>query len=344
MGKHIVMVTGGGGYLGSVMVPKLVKKGYRVRVLDRFFFGQETLGEYATHKGVELVQDDIRYCAPDVFKGVSAVVHLAALSNDPSCELDSSLTRSINLTGSIRVGELAKRAGVSRLLFSSSCSMYGKSENQRVTEDSPLAPVSLYAKYKIEAERELLNMSDRKFHVTSLRNPTLFGLSPRMRFDLVINIMTQYAVRQGKIFITGTGQQWRPLMHVADCADAFITILGAPISKVSGRPFNVGATDNNFQVISIAQMVKNVIPKTVVEIVPDDPDRRSYNVDFALFRKTLKFRPARTAEDGVREIRDALEQGLISDDIRTVTVKYYKWLLDANRIINQVRIRKNEVI
>lgn len=344
MKSKLILVTGGGGYLGSVMVPKLVQLGFQVRVLDRFFFGKETLGQWAGHKSVELIQDDIRYCSADVLKNVHAVIHLAALSNDPSCELDSDLTRTINYVGTVRIGEMAKKAGVERFLFSSSCSMYGKSTQLHLTEESPLAPASLYAKYKIDAEQKLLAMNGPSFCVTSLRNPTLFGLSPRMRFDLVINIMTQYAVRQGKIFITGTGQQWRPLMHVADCADGFIAVLRAPKEKVSGEAFNMGTNENNFQVIRIAQIVKTVIPRTAVEIVPDDPDKRSYNVDFTKVSRALKFKPKKSIEDGVIEIQDALEKGITTDDIKTVTVKYFKWLLDANRIINQVRIKPDLVI
>lgn len=339
-----ILVTGGAGYLGSVLVPKALAAGYRVRVLDRFFFGRAPLADCLDHRRLELVQDDIRFCPPATFADVDAVIHLAALSNDPSCDLDAGLTREINYEGTLRVAELARRAGVARFLFSSSCSMYGKSAAVDLKEDAPLAPVSLYARYKIEAERKLLAMSEAKFSVTSLRNPTLFGLSPRMRFDLVVNIMTQYAVRQGKIFITGTGQQWRPLLHVADCADAFLALLAARRGAVAGQAFNVGSRNYNLQVLGVAQIVKSVLPRTVIEIVPDDPDKRSYHVDFGRFRRVVGLRPKFSIQDGVAEIQRALELGEVMDDIRTVTVKYYKWLLDAHRIISEVQLRPGAVI
>lgn len=203
-------------------------------------------------------------------------------------------------------------------------------------EQSPQAPVSLYARTKIESEADLMQMQGDSFAVTMLRNGTVYGTSPRMRFDLVINLMTLYAIRQRKIFVLGGGQQWRPLVHVFDVARACVAVMDAPIDSVAGEVFNVGETDQNFQTVRIAQMVSDVLPYTDVEVVPDDPDKRSYRVKFDKIHDVLGFEIARTPHEGIVEVKQGLERGLVVDDIKARTVDYYRYLLEAEKTLRDV--------
>jgi nucleoside-diphosphate-sugar epimerase len=225
---------------------------------------------------------------------------------------------------------------VSRFVFSSSCSVYGASDGGILHEDSARAPVSLYARTKIESEEDLMGMHSDAFAVTMLRNGTVYGISPRMRFDLVINLMTLYAHRHRKIFVLGGGQQWRPLVHVYDVARAFVAVMDAPVDKIAGEVFNVGETDHNFQTVRVAQMVRDVLPYTNVELVPDDPDRRSYRVGFDKIRDVLGFEITRTPHEGIVEIKQGLERGTVDDGIKTRTVDYYRFLLEAEQTVREV--------
>ena len=332
-----ILITGAGGYIGSVLTRHLLDKGYRVRALDRFFFGQNIVASHSQHPNFELVRDDIRFCPEHVFEGVDAVIDLASLSNDPSAELDPALTTAINHKGSVRMATLAKRRGVPRYLFSSSCSVYGHGVDENLTEESSLRLISLYAKSKIEAEKELLALSDNSFGVTIFRNATCYGLSPRMRFDLAINLMTLHAFKNGKITVMGGGEQWRPFVHVSDVAHAFLLALEADGAMVRGQVFNVGSSEQNYQIMQLAHMVKSNFPGAMVEIAPDDPDRRNYNVSFDKIGRVLGFRPEKKPEDGIIEIKQALHEGKINDDLKTVTVKYYKYLIDADKVLQEVK-------
>lgn len=331
-----VLVTGGAGYIGSVLTELLLDAGYTVRVLDRMFFGQHLLAPLANRQGLTLLKHDVRYVEPDLFEGVDVVVDLAGISNDPASDLDPAITEQINLGGTMRVADLAKAAGVSRYIFSSSCSIYGEGGSTVLDEQSPKAPVSLYARMKIQAEEQLSKLHDDTFSVTFLRNATVYGLSYRMRFDLVINIMTLYAYKNRKIFVLGGGQQWRPLVHVRDVARAFMTVIEAPVEKVGGEAFNVGSNDQNYQIYGIAQMVRDVVPHTQLEMVPDDPDKRSYHVNFDKISRVLGYNVEKSAYEGIVEIKQALEKGRIDDSISTKTVHYYRYLLDAERIVREL--------
>jgi len=334
-----VMVTGGGGYIGSVLSEQLVEAGHNVRILDRFFFGTDLISDLAARPDIQLVKDDIRYVPAEAFQGVDVVMHLAGISNDPASDLDPAITNDINLDATVRVAELAKAAGVSRFVFASSCSIYGAGETETLTEESGTAPVSHYARTKIDSEKALLGLNDESFAVTFLRNATVYGLSRRMRFDLVINIMTLYAYRNRKIYVTGGGAQWRPLVHVTDVARAFLAVMDADRELVAGEAFNVGSNEQNYQISSIAQMVRDVVPNTALEMVPDDPDKRSYNVSFDKIQNVLGFKVERSAFEGIVEVKQALERGRIDDVITTKTVSYYKYLLDAERILKEVTLR-----
>jgi nucleoside-diphosphate-sugar epimerase len=194
----------------------------------------------------------------------------------------------------------------------------------------------LYARTKIGAEQELSRLNDEHFTVTFLRNATVYGLSYRMRFDLVINLMTLYAYKHRRLYVMGGGQQWRPLVHVSDVARAFLLIMDAPQEQVSGQAFNVGSTDQNYQIHRIAQMVRDVVPHTELEVVPDDPDKRSYNVSFEKIERVLGFRAEKTPYEGIVEVKQALEQGRVEDTIRTKTVHYYQYLLEAEKVLEEV--------
>jgi len=333
-----IAVTGAGGYIGSRMVERLLAKGVSVVALDRFFFG-DVLSDLRSDGKLTIVKDDIRTCAASVFKNVDVVIHLAALSNDPSADLNPSLTESINYNGTLHVAKLAKEQGVKRFIFSSSCSVYGASPDL-LTEESPLAPVSAYARSKIVAEKRLLELSSPHFAVTSLRNATVYGVSKRrMRFDLVLNLMTLHALRTNRIFIMGCGQQWRPLVHIDDAIDAFLLVADYPeISAVEGQIFNVGSNNQNFMVSTLAHKFKSVFPEVVLEMVPDDPDRRDYRVCVDKITRVIGFNARRTVDDGIAEVRHGLNSGEISDTPRTITVKYYKYLLEADAILRFVKM------
>jgi nucleoside-diphosphate-sugar epimerase len=337
-----VLVVGGGGYIGSVLTEMLLDAGHRVRVLDRLFFGRQVLAPLEKREGLTILKEDTRYACACAFEGVDAVMDLAGISNDPAADLAPQITEEINLSGAVHIAQLAKAAGVSRYVYSSSCSIYGhgngngNGNGDRLDENSPKSPVSLYARTKIAAEAELATMNDDDFAVTFLRNATVYGLSYRMRFDLVINIMTLYAYKHRKLFVTGGGQQWRPLIHVRDVARAFMQVMEAPREKVAGEAFNVGSSDQNYQIYQIAQMVRDVVPHTSLEVVPDDPDKRSYNVSFDKIARVLGYRVEKSPYEGIVEVKQALERGRVDDSIQTKTVHYYRYLLDAERLLQEV--------
>lgn len=331
-----VLVTGGGGYLGSVLAETLLDAGHHVRILDRFFFGRDLIAKLEGHDKLTVVKDDIRTVDASVFAGVDAVVHMAGISNDPACDLDRRITVEVNLDGTVNVAQKAKEAGVRRFIFESSCSIYGAGVSDVVDETSEMAPVSLYAQSKIDAEDELAKLNDEDFAVTTMRNATVYGLSPRMRFDLVINIMTLFAYQNRKIHVLGGGKQWRPLVHVRDVARAHLAVMEAPVDLVRGEAFNIGSNDQNYQIYGIAQMVRDVVPNTELDLVPDDPDKRSYHVNFDKIRHVLGFEVATTPYEGIVEIKQALERGAVDDSVRTRTVHYYRYLLDAERVVREV--------
>lgn len=332
-----VLITGGAGYIGTVMVAELLKVGYKVKVLDRMFFGFEPIEKYRNHPNFELIKNDIRYFDSKLLDSVYAVFDLAGIANDPSCDIDPEATISINHLGCVRVAKLAKEMGVERYILASSCSVYGGAESDLLTEDAPKRPVSLYAKVKIQAEEDIYPLADEHFCVTFLRNATVYGLSPRMRFDLVVNMMTMAGWKNRKLYVLGGGRQWRPVVHVKDVAKAFILVLEADKTRVSGEVFNVGSNEQNYQVVQIANLVRDVIPYVEVESVPEDPDKRSYNVCFDKIRDILDYQVDRTVHEGIVEIKQALENGIIDpENIRTVTLKYYNFLLEAQRIVKEV--------
>lgn len=330
-----VLVTGAGGYIGSVLCKHLIDSGYAVVAFDRFFFGLETLRDIAGAPNLTIVKKDIRDIEEPDLAGIYGVCDLAALSNDPCGELNPSLTEEINHTGRVRVAKMAKRAGVSRYILSSSCSVYGGSKDLELDELGPTSPLTTYARATLRAEEEILPLSGSSFCATALRNATVFGLSPRMRFDLIINLMTLHAVENGRITIMGGGRQWRPLVHISDVAKGFRVILEAPVAKVGGEVFNIGK--QNAQVLSVAYMVRETLPFPLqVDIAPDDPDRRDYKVSFGKARASLGFVAERSIADGVREIYDALKMGQVENGPKASTVRWYINVMEAKKLVDSI--------
>jgi nucleoside-diphosphate-sugar epimerase len=332
-----VLVTGAGGYIGCILVDELLSEGYRVTAVDRYFFGEDVFQKYNSNPRFQQRKTDIRDLRPQDFEGVNTVCDLAALSNDPSADLDPQLTESVNFAGRLHVAKCAREAGVERYVLSSSCSIYGISADEDLDETTPARPLTAYAKASLKAEQHTRELMHEKFTWTAVRNATVFGLSRRMRFDLVINLMTLNAVQKGKIFILGGGRQWRPLVHVRDVARAFICIIKAPREKVHGQLFNVGLA--NYQVLSLAYIVRETLPFPIeVEIAPDDSDKRNYKVSFQRLRTTLGYGPRVTIPEGIREIYEAMKAGEVVPSPETSTVGWYQTLLDAERLINRVKL------
>lgn len=330
-----VLVTGAGGYIGSTLSETLLDAGHEVVALDRWFFGQDRVADLAKREGYRLVVRDIRDVTPDDFRDIDAVCDLAALSNDPTGDLNPEWTRSINHRGRAHVARCAKSAGVSRYVLASSCSVYGAAGSSHLDEDSIPNPVTVYASTNLNAERDILPLNENGFTTTALRQATVFGLSRRMRFDLVINIMTLNAVEKGRIFVTGSGRQWRPMVHVKDTARAFLAVLESDPEHVGGEIFNVGTT--NMQVIGIAYTVREQIPFPIdMQVVPDDPDKRDYNVSFEKIGRVLGWRPLHQPADGVMEIYEALKTGQLAAEPWTHTVGWYKRLIEAEKLMEQL--------
>ena len=331
-----VLVTGGAGYIGSVLSRFLAEQGYNVTILDRLFFGTDSIKEI-TGK-VTVIKDDVRWFKPDIMDGMDAVLDSASLSNDPSGELDPQKTMEINYVGRVRVASLAKKHGVKKYVLASSCSVYGFQESV-LTEDSSLNPLTTYAKASAEAEKEILPMADKGFSVTVLRQATVYGLSYRMRFDLAINGMVLGFYKNGQIPIMRDGKQWRPFVHVKDTLRAFIKILESDRELVNGQVFNVGSNDQNFQIFSLAQTVAEAINVPFKYEWYGSPDTRSYRVSFDKIKKKLKFETSYTPKEGAKEVFDALKTcKLNGDDPRTITVKWYKTLLESQRLTKSVEM------
>ncbi|HOZ49809.1 MAG TPA: bifunctional SDR family oxidoreductase/aminotransferase class I/II-fold pyridoxal phosphate-dependent enzyme [Candidatus Hydrogenedentes bacterium] len=304
-----VLVTGGGGYMGCHLVPLLLKKGHSVRVFDRFCFGEDVARRaFGESPDCEVVRGDIRNLDmyPALLDGVEGIIHLAGLSNDPSCDLDEETALDVNLVGARSLAQRAVEKGVRRFVLASSCSVYGKGVFDILDEESPTHPVSVYGVSKRETERAILPLQSPTFEPVAARPATLFGWSPRMRFDLAINLMTATACRKGRITVMGGGRQWRPFLHVQDAARAFLLLLESPADRVSGQVFNVGFDDANFQIVDLARKVLGYFDGVELEMAGDDEDVRSYNVRFDKIRDLLGFRQRFTVDDGIVETRDAL--------------------------------------
>jgi len=331
-----VLVTGGAGYIGSVMSRILLEKGYHVTCLDRFFFGKESIKDITDQ--INVVRDDVRWFNPEILKGVDAIFDLAALSNDPCGELDPNKTLEINYKGRVRVASLAKKYGVKKYVFASTCSVYGFQE-ELINEDSGLNPLTTYAKASVMAEKEILLLSDETFSATILRQATVYGCSYRMRFDLAINGMVLGYYRNGKTPIMRDGKQWRPFVNVKDTSNAFIKVLEAEPELINGQIFNVGSDEQNIQIINLAKLVAEACNLPFKYEWYGDCDTRSYRVSFKKIEETLGFKPQTSIKKGAKNVFDALHEGRLNpDDPRMITVKWYKHLLEMQQLLKETAI------
>ena len=328
-----IVVTGGSGYIGSVLSQLLAESGYNVRVIDRFFFGN-TIPESTS---IEKIQADSRTLSINFLKGAYAVLDLAAISNDPAGELDPVKTLDINYRARRRLQELASEAGVERYILASSCSVYGFQEGV-LDEESPVNPLTTYAEANIHAENSALELLRKgtEMSVTLFRQATMYGLSPRMRFDLAINGMTLGMWQNGKIPLLRDGNQWRPMIHIRDTSKAFIAALEADKAKVNGQRFNVGSNQQNYQIMECAELVSKGLNKPFQFEWYGEPDHRSYQVNFDKVKDVLGFTPDWTADRGAAEIAAALESGAVKPDPVTKTVSWYASLLEWEQRLKDI--------
>lgn len=323
------------------MAPHLASAGYDVVGLDTGYFSEcsliPDLGQ------VPAIRKDLRDLAAADLNGFDAVIHLAALSNDPIGNLNDSWTEEINHQASVKLAELAKAAGVRRYLFSSSCIMYGSSNALVVTEDSPLDPKTEYARSKVKAERAITALADKNFSPVFIRNGTIYGVSPRMRFDTVLNDLVGSALTTGKVVVHSDGKPWRPVLHVQDVARYFQAILEAPVEKIHNQAFNAGANELNHQIIELAQIAVQTVPGCKLEMVPKPgADQRTYKADFGKFARTFPdFKFKWNAVRGAAELYDAFQRvGLKHADYtdrKFTRLKWLRYLLDSGKLDQALR-------
>ncbi|HHY89800.1 MAG TPA: SDR family oxidoreductase [Chloroflexi bacterium] len=328
MGDHpaaapLALVTGGAGYVGSALLPRLLESGWRVRVLDCLLWGREPIARWLSDPRVELVEGDFRDEATVVrcLRGADAVVHLGGVVGDPACDLDERRTLEINVTATRLLAEAARRTGVSRFVFASTGAVYGACD-RRMDEDAPLNPVSLYARSKIAGERILLEIAGEDFSPTILRFGTIFGLSGRARFDLVVNLLTAKALVDGRITVYG-GNQWRSFVHVDDAARAVLAALQAPRELAHGQIYNTGSDTETYTILHIGELIARMVPQARLEVTPAQ-DASDYRIDCAKIAGQLGYHAVWTVARGVEQVRAALESGQVRDytDERYSNVKY----------------------
>ena len=316
-----VLVTGGAGYIGSVLVPKLLKKGYRVKVLDLYIYGDDVLDSVKDDPNLIQIKGDIRdrSLLEREIPGTDVLIHLACISNDPSFELDPELGKSINYDAFFLLVEVSKKSGVKRFIYASTSSVYGVKGDKNVSEDLPLEPLTDYSRYKAMCEDVLLKEQSPEFATVVIRPATVCGYSPRMRLDLSVNILTNHAVNKGRITVFG-GKQKRPNIHIEDVTDLYVMLLEAPDGLVSGKICNAGC--ENYKMIDLAKMVRHVVgdEKVSIKKQPTD-DLRSYHISSEKIKNELGFIPRHTVEDAIRDMIDAYRSGKIVDPMNNI--RYY---------------------
>jgi nucleoside-diphosphate-sugar epimerase len=340
-----ILVTGDKGYIGAVMVPMLLQDGHTVVGLDVDWFEHSAFSEPLAN--IPSKRKDLRDLEISDVEGFDAVIHLAGLSNDPLGDLNPSLTDDINHVASVQLAKLAKKAGVERFLFSSSCSTYGAAGGDALlTEEAEFQPVTPYARSKVLVEENLAKLADSSFSPTFLRNATAYGVSPRLRFDLVLNNLVAWAFATGRIHIKSDGTPWRPIVHIADISRAFLAVLRAPRESIHCQAFNVGSTEENYQIRDLAEIVNQTVPGCRLEYAKDGgPDTRCYRVDFSKVTRVLPdFKPQWNARAGAKELYDAIRgHGLQLEDFEGPKYKriaHIQQLLSSGRLDDSLRWRE----
>ncbi len=337
-----VLVTGHNGYIGSILTGLLADAGHEVVGLDNFMFEACTFGD-DEKPPMRTIRKDIRDVDLGDLEGIDAICHLAGISNDPVGDLDPRVTEEINHLASVRLAELAVQAGVQRFVFSSSCSIYGASPSGWVDEESEINPVTPYGWSKINVETDVSAMASDSFSPVFLRNATAYGVSPRLRADLVVNNMIGYAVTQGRVVMKSDGTPWRPLVHIEDISRAFLAVIEAPREAVHNQVFNVGSTEENYQIRDVASIVDRTVPDASVELADKaGPDLRDYRVNCDKIRAAVPgFEPAWTVAAGADELYDSLSSvGLSEEEFlgSLLRIEHIKSEQEAGRLDSDLRV------
>jgi nucleoside-diphosphate-sugar epimerase len=339
-----ILVTGHKGYIGTILVPMLLSEGHEVVGYDSDLYARCSFTDGMV--AVPEILKDVRDAELADFDGIDAVMHLAGLSNDPLGDLNPALTYEINHKASVRLAQLAKSAGVKRFIFSSSCSNYGAAGDDLINERGAFNPVTPYGESKVAVERDLAKLANGRFSPILLRNATAYGVSPRLRFDLVLNNLVAWAYTTGKVYLKSDGSPWRPIVHIADISRAFIAVLQAPIEHVHNEAFNVGRTDQNFRIRELAEIVMQTVPKSEVTFADQaGPDKRNYRVDCSKIQNTIPgFKPVWDARKGAQEIYEAYKKSdLKVEDFegpRFKRIDHIKMLMATGKLDPSLRWRE----